>query len=85
MGKIVLWIVIIFAILFVLRMLSVAKARRDRQSANANANARDGKTPGAMVRCADCGVYLPRADALPSPQGFGCGDPNCTHRGSASR
>jgi uncharacterized protein len=83
MGKIVLWIVIIFAILFVLRMLSVAKARRDRQSANANA--RDSKTPGPMVRCADCGVYLPRADALPSPKGFGCGDPNCAHRGSASR
>jgi uncharacterized protein len=83
MGKIILWIVVIFAILFVVRMLSVAKARRDKQSANADT--RHDKTPGPMVRCADCGVYLPKTDALPSPQGFGCGDPNCAHRTGASR
>jgi len=83
MGKIVLWIVVIFAILFVLRMLSVAKARRDKQSARPDA--RDSKTPGPMVRCADCGVYLPKSDALPVPQGLGCGDPKCAHRKGASR
>ena len=75
MGKVLLWIVIVFAILFVLRMLSVAKMRRDKQ-AEAKASSTN-NTGGPMVRCAECGVYLPKADALPSPKGFRCGDPKC--------
>jgi hypothetical protein len=33
-----------------------------------------------MVRCAECGVFLPKADALPSPKGFRCGDAACAQR-----
>ena len=42
-----------------------------------NRRARGGPTPaaGAMVRCVDCGVYLPSADAKPGPRGPLCGDP----------
>jgi uncharacterized protein len=83
MGKIVFWIVIVFAVLLVLRMIGVAKARRDRETAKPRES--DPPPSGPMVRCADCGVFLPKADALPSPRGFGCGDPRCAHRGGASR
>ena len=30
-----------------------------------------------LVRCASCGAFVPRADALPSPDGFRCSDPAC--------
>jgi uncharacterized protein len=80
-GKIIVWIIVVFAILFVLRLLSMGKARRDREARNAS----KGATPGPMVRCADCGVFLPQAEALPAPQGFACGDPKCANRIARSR
>jgi len=33
-----------------------------------------------MSRCVDCGVYLPSADAILSPRGPLCGDPQCAER-----
>jgi hypothetical protein len=30
-----------------------------------------------MVRCANCGVFLPRADAVKSPDGYRCREPGC--------
>jgi hypothetical protein len=83
MTKFIIWIVIVFAILFVLRLVSVAKARR-RQEGSAAAP-RENTITGNMVRCVECGVYLPKADARPLPRGFGCGDPQCVHRGGAAR
>ena len=76
MGKIVFWIVVVFAVMFVLRLVNVAKARRRADLA------RRGGTPPAepMVRCVRCGVYLPRADATPAPGGFTCGDAECAKR-----
>jgi uncharacterized protein len=79
MIKILLWIVVIFAVLFGLRLLNVAKTKRHAGSAGRNAR----RTPPAetMVRCARCGVYLPRADAKPGPSGLTCGEPGCAlHR-----
>ena len=83
MGKIIFWIVVVFVILFALRMLSIAIVRRDKAEKEET-----GKAPsksGPMVRCAECGVFLPKADALPSPQGFACGDPKCANRLKQSR
>ena len=76
MGKVIFWIVLIFGVLFGLRLLNAAKARR-----RANL-ARQGDAPKPplsepMVRCARCGVYLPRADAKAVPDGFHCGDAKC--------
>jgi uncharacterized protein len=76
MLKIVFWIVVVFVVLMGLRMLNVAKAARrarERQSA---------QPPAAetMVRCARCGVYLPRGDAKPTPGGLVCTDPACAQR-----
>ncbi len=77
MGKVVFWIVVVFVVLLGLRIANVAGAKR---------RARESGTPppappaDTMVRCANCGVYLPRADALPSGDGYLCGDPGCSPR-----
>lgn len=77
MGKVVFWIVIVFVVLLGLRILNLAGAkRRTRESGKA----RPGAPEETMVRCASCGVYLPRADALPSGNGYLCGDPGCSPR-----
>jgi uncharacterized protein len=78
MTKILLWIVVIFAVLFALRLLNAAKGKRraDRSAGDAPRT----PPPETMVRCARCGVYLPRADAKPSPTGLICGDPGCAQR-----
>ena len=76
MGKVIFWIVLIFAVLFGLRLFNAAKARR---RANLSQRGDAPKPPAAepMVRCARCGVYLPRADAQPVAGGFHCGDAKC--------
>ena len=76
MGKIVFWIVVVFALLFGLRLVNAAKAKRRADLAR-----RSGTPPvESMVRCARCGVFLPQADATPVPGGFRCGDPVCGKR-----
>ena len=79
MSKFIFWIVVVFVVLFVVRLLNVAKARRGAEPPPAAP--RDKEVAASMVRCTECGVYLPKADARLLPQGFGCGDPNCVHRG----
>ena len=76
MGKVIFWIVLIFGVLFALRLYNAAKARR---RANAAKQAAAPKPPAAeaMVQCARCGVYLPRADATSVGGGFQCGDAKC--------
>jgi hypothetical protein len=77
MGKIVFWLVVVFVVLFALRLLNGAKARaRDARKAKG-----PGAPPAAMVRCVECGVFLPQADARPVPTGFHCDTVNCAqHR-----
>ena len=76
MTKILIWIGVIFVLLFGLRLLNVAKAKRRSGTAGRD---RASATPAeTMVRCARCGVYLPRQDATPGPLGLTCGDPACT-------
>ena len=61
MGKIIFWIVVVFALLFALRLWNAA------QGALAVANGRSNRAPGgcgeSMVQCARCGVFLPEPDA----------------------
>ena len=78
MGKIVFWLVVFFAVLLVLRLVNAAKARARDPRASAGAKP---APPATMVRCVECGVFLPKADARPVPQGFHCGQVNCAqHR-----
>jgi hypothetical protein len=77
MGKIIFWLVIVFAVLLVLRLINVAKTKARRESGAAKGKP---QPPSAMVRCVECGVYLPKADARPVPQGFHCGQVNCSQQ-----
>ena len=80
MGKVIFWVVLIFAVLVGLRLVNAAKARR-RADAAQRGTAPESPSAEPMVRCARCGVYLPRADAKPVPGGFQCGDAKCVqHR-----
>ena len=79
MGKIIVWVVVVFVVMLVLRMINVAKAAR---------NARDAAPPPSggkalMVRCVECGVYLPQAEAHAGPRGPICGDDACRERAKA--
>ena len=79
MAKIIIWIVIVFVVLFGLRLLNLASSKR-----RAGLAAKSGKTqPPAnqMVRCEGCGVFLPQAEATRVANGFVCGDAKCiAHR-----
>lgn len=79
MGKIVLWIVVAFVALFVVRLVNVAKLRARRQRERAAPKAVE-----AMVRCRHCGVFVPRAEATPDADGYRCADPRCA-AGAARR
>ena len=76
MIKILIWIGVIFVVLFGLRLLNVAKAKR--RSGAAGRGPASAPSAETMVRCVRCGVYLPRQDAAPGPAGLTCGDPACT-------
>jgi uncharacterized protein len=81
-GKFIFWIVVFFLALLALRMVSVHKARRDarevEEEKKEKVNHRD-RTPAndTMVRCANCGVYLPKANAVMSKVGMTCGNAQC--------
>ena len=65
MGKIVFWLIVFFVGLLVVRLINVANSR----SASRRSPKRDTATKDtAMTRCVNCGVYLPRADAVESPR-----------------
>jgi len=49
-----------------------AKKRREREEQHGAA--------GPMVRCATCGVFLPRTDAVRIGETFRCNDPACLPR-----
>jgi hypothetical protein len=79
MGKMIFWLVVFFAVLFVLRLVNVANSRtRDRKTSRK-------PRVGAMVQCVNCGVYLPSADAKQGERGPLCGDPQCVKRRAESR
>jgi len=79
LGKLIFWIVIVFAVLFALRLWNAAKARAGRAGAPGPADSRPPPAT-AMIECVDCGVFLPRTDATTTPSGYRCGDPACPNR-----
>jgi len=78
MGKLIFWVVVIFVALMGLRLANLAAAKRRARDAAAAGKTREADE--TMVRCASCGVYLPRANALPAAGGYLCGDPGCVSR-----
>jgi hypothetical protein len=82
MGKVIFWLVVVFGVLFGLRLLNAAKLRQR----NATSRPGNARAPGdmTMIKCVECGVFLPRTDATTAPDGYRCGDPACPNRKRAS-
>jgi uncharacterized protein len=81
MGKVLFWVVVVFAVLFALRLYNAAKAKR-RADAAREAERKPTDVEGdPMVRCARCGIYLPRAEAAAQGTGYVCREPTCARRG----
>ena len=74
MARVVAWLVLAFVVLFALRLVTSRNARVRRK-----ASAPDEVQP--MVRCARCGVFLPRAEAKQKNGGFVCADGACVPHG----
>ncbi len=77
MSKIVAWLVLIFVVLFALRLINARNQRSRRRAAEP---IQPGGAAAPMVRCANCGVFLPRADARAVDGGFSCADGQCAKR-----
>ena len=75
MMKVVAWLVLIFVVLLALRMINVRKSRSRKSGAAAGP-----VESQAMVRCARCGVFLPRTDALEVDGGYACADSECAKK-----
>jgi len=82
MGKVIMWVVIVFAVLFVLRLINVAKAARKPLDPTPPP---PGEGKALMVKCVECGVYLPQAEARRGPRGPCCGDDACRERAKQAR
>ena len=68
MGKLLLWAIVILAFLMVARVLARQNARQNNPP-RAGSRPKNGRPPAvdqpeSMVRCAHCGIHLPRSEAL---------------------
>jgi uncharacterized protein len=77
MSKIIAWLILIFLVLLALRMISMRNNRARRRAADPGKPVDSGDP---MVRCANCGVFLPRAEARAVNDGFACADGQCAKR-----
>ena len=80
MGKIIFWIVVVFVVLFALRLVNVGKAKRRARDARRRARSAGKPRPKPMVRCGNCGVFLPQGDARPVAGGYRLRRPGCAAR-----
>lgn len=66
MGKFIFWVVVILGGLFAARLLARQAAKQDQPRVPPAAPAKNkaAATPEAMVRCAHCGIHMPRSEAL---------------------
>jgi uncharacterized protein len=59
--KLVFWLILAIAVVFVLRNKKKAAQKSATRSAPSNDSARAGES---MLRCTHCGVYVPESEAL---------------------
>ncbi len=78
MAKVVAWLILIFVVLFAVRMINVRKLRSRTRGAAPAPAAETIAQP--MVRCERCHVFLPRSDATPVAGGYACADLECAKR-----
>ncbi len=72
MAKLVLLIAIIVVVVLIVRGF-VRKAASARQ-AEAGKPAEEQAQEAKLVRCVECGAFVPKGEALPVPNGFRCGN-----------
>jgi uncharacterized protein len=73
MGKALFWVTIFIVVIFVTRLLAIQAAKKRRPPPQAPST--QGESPAnseAMVRCAHCGVHLPRSEASLIDQNTWC-------------
>ena len=80
MGKLIFWLAVAFAIMFVLRLVNVAKLKQRRDAEAQRDAPPSADTRTLTVKCVECGIYLPQAEAKMSPRGPCCGDDACRER-----
>jgi uncharacterized protein len=77
MGKLLLWFVVVLGVMMVARMISANKARAAGAKASRPRSGFMRKAPEKavehMVRCAHCGIHLPRSEAVMSAGQTFCG------------
>ena len=78
MGKIVFWVVVVFVVLFALRLASLAKQKARREAESRERKAIPPAQP--TVRCVECGMFVPKSESLPVPTGYRCAEPGCARR-----
>jgi uncharacterized protein len=78
MAKLIAWLVLIFVVLLALRIINARKARSRMSGTAGDAVTEMPAQP--MVRCARCGVFLPRSDASAVGGGYACADTECAKR-----
>jgi hypothetical protein len=79
MGKFIFWIIVVFVVLFGLRLMNAANGKSREREARGGAKGA-GPREEPMVRCSSCGVFLPRSEAREAAGGYVCGDPTCVPR-----
>jgi hypothetical protein len=82
MGKIIFWLVVFFVALLALRLVNVTNSRGRAEGGSREPKR---KRDTATVRCVNCGVYLPKAEAIEGPRGALCGDPKCLPAGAGGK
>lgn len=73
MGRLLVLVAIVVALAWLLRR-ALARVERGRGKEGANPSAAGADAPGDLVRCAHCGVHLPRAEARESAGALYCSD-----------
>ena len=65
MGKLAFWFIVIVGGLIVARLLARQAGKENQPRPVRQAAPRSGRgSPETMVRCAHCGIHLPRSEAL---------------------
>ena len=74
MAKIIAWLILIFVVLFALRLIGLRNARIRRRAEDKAASV---PVAESMVRCVRCGVFLPRKEAHAVGDGYACARGSC--------
>jgi hypothetical protein len=79
MPKLLLFLaIVVVAVLLVRRLLNIAGGRGTHAPPDAQPPAETPAAPDAkLVRCVQCGAFVPKTDALPAGSGFRCGGAGC--------